>query len=392
MIRTTPLLLLIALGFAAEPEPVAPAPAAEPAVTPPPAEAAVVPPPAEPAVTPPPAEAPVTPAPVEAAVTPAPVETTVVPPPIPLAPRARTGGRVARIAGAAPTWDGRLRLGAGWDSNALLDSDPDTVQSETSVYSGEAAFGWRPVADQTDYVKLTATLGQEQRPLLDNLDTTRLALSAAGASQGETLTTGGSLSAARYWLEDEGAAAELRGGASLGWLRQDSADLLALELAAIHFDTGIDRPEGAEALTDLGDADDRSGVLVAGSWRHWWQLGGGSRLEAGVRAGVFSANSEVESYQLAQPFIAVRLRPDGWDINARAAVEGRGYDGSRVAGQDDETAVIGTLSASADRKLAANLWAGATAGLSARDSSLSDRDYERWQVGARLTWTFAAEE
>jgi hypothetical protein len=374
MIRTTPLLLLIALGFAAEPEPVAPAPAAEPAVTPPPAEAPVTPPPAEAAVTPPAADP------------------TIAPPPLPVAPRARTGGRVARVAGSAPTWDGRLRLGAGWDSNALLDSDPDTAQSDTSVYSGEAAFGWRPIADQTDYVKLTATLGQEQRPLLDNLDTTRLALSAAGASQGETLTTGGSLSAARYWLEDEGAAAELRGGASLGWLRQDSADLLALELAAIHFDTGSDRPEGAEALVDLGDADDRSGVLFAASWRHWWQLGGGSRLEAGVRGGLFSANSEIESYQLVQPFIAVRLRPDAWDINARATVEGRGYDGSRVAGEDDETAVIGTLSASADRKLAANLWAGATAGLSTRDSSLGDRDYERWQVGARLTWTFAAEE
>jgi len=307
-------------------------------------------------------------------------------------PKRRAGVRVARVSGPPPTWDGRLRLGAGYDSNALLDSDPDTAQSDTSVYNGEGQLGWRPVADDTDFVKATATVAYDRRPQLEEMDTAKLAFGVSGASQGEQLTTGGSLSAARYWLDGDGAAAELRGGASLGWLRQDSADLLALELALIHFNEETDRPEGADGLFEIGDADDRSGTLAAGAWRHWWQLGGGSRIEVAARAGRFFANSESENYSLVQPWLALRLRPEGWEVLARASLEARTYDGERSAGDGSEGAVIGLLSASADRRLGHGLWLGGYAGLGARDSSYDDRDYERWQAGARLTWTFAAEE
>ena len=370
MTRIPFCLLAAALGLAAEG---APATAAEPAPAPAPA--------AETVPLPPPLPADAVPVPPPAAAT----------PPPPVAPR-RAGVRVARVAGDAPLWDARMRLGAGWDSNALLDSDPDTAQSATAVYTGEGALGWRPVADERDFVKATASLAYDRRPHLDELDTAKLALGVAGASQGETATTGGSLSAARYWLDGDGAAAELRGGASLAWLRQGSADLLALELALIHFNEEADRPEGADGLFEIGDADDRSGTLAGAAWRHWWRLGGGGRIEAALRAGRFFANAEVENYALAQPWLAVRLRPEAWDLAARAALEGRRYDGERVAGDGAEQVVIATLTASADRRLGGNLWLGAYAGLGARDSSYDDRDYERWQAGARLTWTIAAEE
>jgi hypothetical protein len=333
--RTTTLLLLIAVGTAAEADP----------ATAPPQPAARAPAIAEPQ---------------------------------PAPPTRRAGVRVARVAGPAPTWDGRLRLGAGYDSNALLDSDPDTAQAATSVYNGEGQVGWRPVADDQDFVKATATIGYDRRPQLEEMDTSKLALGVSGASQGDGLT--------------DGAAAELRGGASLGWLRQDSADLLALELALIHFNEATDRPEGADGLFEIGDADDRSGSLAAGAWRHWWQLGGGSRVEVAARAGRFFANSESENYSLVQPWLALRLRPEGWEVQARAALEARTYDGERSAGNGSEDALIAQLSASADRRLGHGLWLGAYVGLAARDSNYDDRDYERWQAGARLTWTFAAEE
>lgn len=351
MNRTTTLLLITAIGIAAED---APAPAADVPLPPPPVVQ--------------PAEGPAT------------------------APSQRAGVRVAHVAGQAPAWDGRLRLGAGWDSNALLESDPDTAQASTAVYNGEGQFGWRPVADDKDYIKATATIAYDRRPQLEEMDTSKLALGVSGASQGETLTTGGSLSAARYWLDGDGAAAELRGGASLGWLRQHSADLLAIELALIHFNEEADRPEGADGLFEIGDADDRSGTLAAGAWRHWWQLGGGGRIEAAARAGRFFANSESENYSLVQPWLALRLRPEGWEVQARASLEGRTYDGERSADSGNENAVIAMLNASADRRLGYGLWAGAFAALGARDSNYADRDYERWQAGARLTWTFAAEE
>lgn len=309
-------------------------------------------------------------------------------------PQRRAGTRVARVAGAAPEWDGRVRVGTGWDSNALLDSDPDTVQADTAVHSAEAGLGWRPIADERDYLKATASLGHDVRPHLADLDTTRLALGLAGARQAEDLTWGGSINAARYWLDGDGAAAELRGGVSANWLRGDSADLVAVELAAIHFDAVGDRPEGAAALGSLGEADDRSGTLAALAWRHWWQLGGGGRVEAGVRAGRFAANAEVENYSLLQPWLALRLRPEGWDVNARLGLEGRAYGGERTAGGGAENAALAGLTVAADRRVpgVAGLWAGAFAGVSARDSNYQDRDYERWQAGLRLTWTFSDEE
>ena len=307
-------------------------------------------------------------------------------------PLRRAGARVARVTSDVPTWDGRVRLGAGWDSNALLDSDPDTVQTKTALYSAESQLGWRPIADDRNFVKATGTVAFDRRPQLERLDSGRLALGVSGARQGEVVTTGGSLSAARYWLDGDGAAAEVRGGASLAWLRQDSVDLLALEAAVIHFDVASDRPEAARALGELGRADDRSGAMAAGAWRHWWQLGGGSRLEAAVRGGRFFANDTIECYELVQPWLALRLRSKGWDVQARAAMEGRLYDAERVDGSGKETSVLSTMTVSADRLLRRNLWAGAYVGASARDSDYDSRDYERWQIGARLTWTFAAAE
>jgi hypothetical protein len=358
--RTPLLLLACVLGIAAEGAP------ATPPVEPPPVE----PPPVEPpAVEPPPAGAAGT-----------------------ATPAGRLGTRVARVAGRAPTWDARLRLGAGWDSNALLDSDPDTVRSATAVYSGEGGLGWRPIADEQDYLKANLIVAYDRRPHLERLDTARLSLGLAGASQGQDLTIGGSLNAGRYWLDGDGAAAELRGGASLGWIRSAHADLLALEIGAIHFDATTDREEGAAALAALGDADDRSGVIVALAWRHWWILGAGSRVEAAVRAGSFSANTAAESYRVVQPWLALRVRPDGWDLQARATLEGRAYDAERSPGSGTEQAAIASLTASADRLLVRGLWVGAQAGASARMSDDDTRDYDRWQAGLRLTYSIESED
>lgn len=303
----------------------------------------------------------------------------------------RAGVRVARVAGA-PVVDGRLRGSAGWDSNALLDSDPDRASAATAVHSGEAAIGWRPVADERDYLKLTLTAAYDRRPQLVGLDTAKLALAAAAARQGGVLTGGGSLTAARYLLDGDGAVVELRGGGSLGRLRADSADLFSAEVALLHFDRAGDRPQGADSLFRAGEADARSGLLGALGWRHWWLPGSGGRIEAGLRAGGYAAEGDAESYLLLQPFAALRWRPEGWEVQGRAAVEGRSYAEGRTPGGTAEESATAILTASADRRLATGLWGGAYLGASARGSSLDDRDYRRWQAGLRLTWTLSAED
>ena len=320
-----------------------------------------------------------------------PVPTPVMTPETAQPLRTVRGTRVARVAGAAPEWDAQVRQSASWDSNALLDSDPDTVTSATAVYTTDATLGWRPVADERDFLKASLNVGYDRRPQLEDLDTSRLGLALIYAHQGESLTSGANLGLTRHWLDGKGAAAELRGGYSLVKLRADSADLASIELGAVHFDSTLDRPDRLQTLGSLGSADDRSGVLTALGYRHWWVLPQGGRVEAGVRAGRYFAQSDLETYDLLQPFASFRLRPTGWDLQARAGLEGRAYAGA-APGSTDERSDTASLAASADRRLGHGLWLGAFAALAARDSSLDGRDYQRWQVGLRLIWAYAPVE
>lgn len=361
--RILPTVLAIACAAAEEAVP-APAPAPAPAA---------------------PAVAPAAAA--QAAATPPPAPTSAPP-----APHSARGVRVARVAGAAPEWDGYVRESAAWDSNALLDNDPDRSSAATAVYSTEAGVGWRPVASESDYLKAAFTAGHDIRPHLVDSDTTRLGLSASYAHQAGGTTLGASLGLTRYWLDGKGAAAELRGGLIYGWLHQASADLASLEIGALHFDDAGDRPDRVESLASLGSADDRSGALAALGYRHWWLVNGqGLRVEAGARAGRYFADSDIETYDLVQPFVGARWRPSAWEFQARAGLELRSYAGA-AAGSSDERSSTGTINASADRRLGGGLAAGVFAAASARDSSLDGRDYERWQAGLRLTWSYSPEE
>lgn len=302
------------------------------------------------------------------------------------------GARVARVSGAAPEWDILVRQSASWDSNALLESSPDTVASASAVYSTDATLGWRPLANERNFFKTSLSAGFDRRPQLIDMDSSHLGLSAAYAHQGEVYTSGASMSVSRYWLDGKGAAAELRGGYSLGKVRTDSVDLASLELGAIHFDSALDQPDRLPALTNLGSADDRSGVLTALGYRHWWVLPQQSRIEIGVRGGRFFANSETETYNLLQPFAACRFKEQAWNLMARATLETRVYEGAATAGSANEHSNTATLSTAADRRIGRGFSLGGFATAAVRASSLDDRDYWRWQAGLRLIWAYTPVE
>jgi hypothetical protein len=186
----------------------------------------------------------------------------------------------------------------------------------------------------------------------------------------------------------------------------EAADLPVIRSSSVDYKASVDDPRiaevrilrpqeipsyVAEGLFDIGDADDRSGGLVSFAYRHWWQLGS-TKIEAGVRAGEFFANSDSETYMLAQPWVAARLRQDVWEIQGKASVEQRSYEEAAAAGSEAEDATIGTLSASADYRVGGGCWAGLFGSISSRASNIDERDYDRWQAGARFTYTIASEE
>lgn len=292
---------------------------------------------------------------------------------------------VRSVRDTVPPVAAQARFSAGWDSNALLDHDPDRAHAETAVYGSEASVSWRPVRDGGDLLQLQALAGYDRRPHLEDFDTTRLSLGAVGASQRGELTLGASLMATRLWQAEEGAAAELRGGLSAMRLDPADIDILALELAYLHIDAVGDRPEQLSAVSALGDPDPRSGLLTAIAWRHWWRWET-QRIEGALRLGRYNARAEDESYATAQPWAQWRWRPEGWDASVRTAFDARQYASEASPATDAEQSLTWSTTVSFDRYLAAGLWLGATAGWSQRWSDAAGREYERWQAGLRLTW------
>ncbi|MCS6971187.1 MAG: hypothetical protein RMM29_09485 [Planctomycetota bacterium] len=297
----------------------------------------------------------------------------------------RAGVRTARD--TVPSLAAMVRLGASWDSNALLDHDPDRSHAATAVYASEAALTWRPWRDAQQLLQLQAQVGYDRRPHLEDLDTLRCSVSAVGAQQVEQVTLGAALSATRLWQSEEGAAAELRGGGSVAWMRLDHVDIFALELALLHIDAINDRPDQLSAVTSYGDPDPRSGLLTAAVWRHWWRWDR-HRLEGALRLGRYNARAEDESYVTAQPWAALRLRPEEWEIGLRVALDARQYASEPAPATDSEQSLTFSSSVSVDRHLAAGLWLGGLAAWSNRWSDVAGREYERWQAGVRLTWNF----
>jgi hypothetical protein len=302
-------------------------------------------------------------------------------------PRTRAGTRVARVEDTIPPWDAQLRVGAGYDSNALQLDDRSIADTATPVIGSEATVGWRAHADEDAVVRLTGTIAYEHRPQLEDLDSARLGVGLTGTRQFSGMVGGGSLNLQRYWIDGKGAAFELRTGLGLGWLRQDAADLLALEAAVLPFDSIGDGPGGLGALAGLDGRDDSSGVLGAASWRHWWMLAAW-RLEGGLRGGLFNAQIDEESYRFVAPWAGLRWRTPDWQADSKLSWDVRRYVGAWNADEGAERAQILQWSANLDRKLAGRWWVGVVGGAGLRASTSIDRDYQRWLAGLRLTWNF----
>jgi len=348
------------------------------------AEDLTVPPP--PPTTDPTAPAP--PAPPTADVAPAPAvapETAPAPTPAP-APAAARGDKAAAAAGRNAAQDRskpvslRLELDAGYDSNVLREDTTTATATDTEGFAlgGELRGTWRAIRNQKGQLNFIGEARYNNYPDESSADLARIGAAAFGLLRLGGIDPGVVLGANRQWIDGEGIATILRGTLTVTRLSPGRAhfDSLSFDAYNVNYD----------------DNDDASGVFSDLLWRHWWMPEAGNarrRVEFTLQGGLYSAEADVESYRMFKPGLGLLYRLGDqesgvWDVSAQTSVEFRTYDEGVVA-EDAEDQTNWQIGASLDRWFGSWFAAGPFITYSLRESTRDDRDYDRVQVGVRLT-------
>jgi hypothetical protein len=278
---------------------------------------------------------------------------------------------------------GRLVLAGGYDSNALLLDDTNPVVSDLdgAALSAGGMLSWRPLRGNDTIATIAASAEHDSHPDQDEGDQLRAGVLGTYARRLGRWLPGATLGAHRYWLDGEAAATAVAASLSANRPSSGWAALPALEYTHVDYD-------------DLANV---SGDLIALHYRHWLLPVPGDakrRLEAGLRIGAYAADADFESYTTVKPTLGVRwhLGPSraagGWDLAASAAYENRTYAEPVPGTGDEEVDHFLSLGGEADRWLTAWLAVGAYARAANRASNYLGRDYDRVQVGLRLTAAF----
>jgi hypothetical protein len=370
--RTTiPLILALCCSAAAEDQLVPPPPpTTDPTVAPVPPP----PPTTDPMVTPTAdatAPAPVAPTPAGEAPRPAPVG----------------GDQAAAAAGRAAAQDRskslslRLQLDAGYDSNVLREdtNTPTSTNTEGIAIGGELHGTWRAIREPKGQLNFIGDLRYNNYPDESSADLGRASVAAFGLLRFGFIDPGAVVGLNRQWIDGEGAATILRGTLTATRLSPERSHFDSLSLDFYH--------------VDYDDNDDASGVLTDLLLRHWWMPEAGNarrRVEATVMAGIYSADTDVESYSTIKPALGVlyRMGEAGnavgvWDLHAQTSLEFRSYDDG-IAGESAERQTVWDIGVAAERWFGTWFSAGPFLSYSIRQSTRDDRDYDRVQVGARL--------
>lgn len=276
-----------------------------------------------------------------------------------------------------------VNIGGGYDSNALLleEANGPIDALGGGSYNGGLTAGWRALRSEEHHLTLVASAQLEHYPDQEQADLLSYGgLVTYGAKWGSFIP-GVTAGLHRYTLDGEDVATSYAASVSLNRATRTWASLPAIEILHIEYD----------------DFDSATGTLVDGYYRHWFILDPGNprrRLELGLRAGVFSAESDTESYLTIRPGgtllwrIGAARTPGCWELAGRAYIEYRAYDEAAGGQSDEEKSFTAAAGFDADRWFNRWLSAGGYLRGAARDSNAVDRDYDRIQVGLRLTATY----
>lgn len=275
----------------------------------------------------------------------------------------------------------RFELDGGYDSNVLREDVNTTTATDTAglALGGELHGTWRAIREPKSQLNIIGDLRYNAYPDESAANLARASVAAFGLLRFGVIDPGAVLAVNRQWIDDQGAATIVRG------------TLLATRVSTerSHFDSlSFD----AYAV-DYDDNDDASGALFDVLWRHWWMPEAGNarrRLETVIVAGIFNAETAVESYRTLKPNVSLLYRMGEraavlgiWDIHAQASWEWREYDEGQLA-ESAERQTVWQTGVAAERWFGSWMSAGPFLAYSIRESTRADRDYDRVQVGVRL--------
>lgn len=278
---------------------------------------------------------------------------------------------------------GRVVLGAGYDSNALLlDEANEFITSlDGATMSGSLLLRYRILRENDHRLEIGATADYDHYTDQDEATQLRLGLTGTWAKRVGRWLPGASLGGYRYTIDGEAAATVITGSLSANRPAPTWAALPSLDIVMIDYD-------------DLDIAD---GTQIALNYRHWFILRPGrpaSRLEASLKVGTYRAEEDFESYLLIRPGVELRWQDDGggelaqWAFVGRAWYEYRSYDEAVPLATEEETAHRASIGGEADRRLTPWLTGGGYLAFTARRANVDSREYDRIQVGLRLGATF----
>ena len=275
----------------------------------------------------------------------------------------------------------RFALDGGYDSNVLREDVNTTTATDTEGFAlgGELHGTWRAIREPTSQLNIIGDLRYNAYPDESQANLARASVAAFGLLRFGVIDPGAVLAVNRQWIDDQGAATIVRG------------TLIATRISSerYHFDSlSLD----AYAV-DYDDNDDASGTLFDVLWRHWWMPEAGNarrRVEATIMAGMYNAQTEVESYRTLKPSVTLlyrmgeRAAPLGiWDVHAQTSLEWRSYDEGQLS-ENAERQTVWQAGVAAERWFGSWMSAGPFLTYSLRESTRADRDYDRVQVGVRL--------
>lgn len=294
---------------------------------------------------------------------------------------------VAKVEEQPPVLRLTLILDAGNDSNVLLLPDAASgtgASRDGSVMAGtEGRLDWRPWQGRQGFVKVGGVARQDN--YLDApIDTNRRFGANAIATcmnEARTLIPALAVSGNRYQLDDETVADDGFGRLSLAWRGSGSVDIVAIDAHRILYDQ--------DAL------DDRSGLLWAGSVRHWFLVEDDQpnrRFELGLRGGRYGAHEDWQTYLTLRPDLTAVWRfgdndSGSWRLTAGTGIEWRRYVEVDPAHADEERQLLWDIQGQLAYGINATSTVGPFAGFTRRLDNLDGRTYNRWLAGLRLLVT-----
>jgi hypothetical protein len=303
----------------------------------------------------------------------------------PIAPAFRPV-RVAQVADLPPTVSGTIIFDTLYDSNVML--LPDTSVGTGPTREGSPTIGtevrldWRVWNSHDGFVKLGGIARQEQyQESPQGIDSNgRFGGNLVAAwTRNQIFIPSLVVASTRYVLDGDPVADDLFVRIAGACRHDQQADIVSLDAHRV--------------LYDRDTLDERSGVLWAGGYRHWFLLTKDSparRIELGVRAGTYIAHEDWQDYLTVRPDAQFHWRfGEGGDrgnlrLRVGTSLELRSYRETAPGYDTDERQRLWASDAELAYGMSDTSSVGPFASFTRRVDNLPDRDYNRWTLGLRI--------